>query len=140
MAGLCWVHSLRPWLRHRHPSHVPGGEVVLRRHCLPARAGPQLLQRLWRRPHRHEHGIQLREGGPLHPRRLGGGEQRCGRRPRWLRPDKVCRFHLRRPDARLQNGAPYTHLPKVNAPQPGGRHRHRLRSRAADLLPLLQGL
>ncbi|GER33418.1 Yellow stripe-like protein [Striga asiatica] len=101
---------LRPPLGRLHPRgprHVPPTPLALRPRGLRPGPGPRLLQRLLLGPHRHEHGKQLRQGGPLRSRRP--------RRPRRLRPRQVHRPRLCRPRPGPQDGPPHPRLPAGQA-------------------------
>ena len=124
----------------RHPDDVPAGAVVLRGGRVRAGARAGLLQLLRRRAHGHQHGLQLRPARALRPRGVGRARRRRRGRPRRLRAGQAAGAHLRRPHARLQDGAPDPDVAALHARRAGRRRRHRLRRHAAHLPPLLQGV
>ena len=103
--------SLRHNLHHRNSPNVPSAQMVLRHHSIHPRSLPRFLQRIWRRPYRHQHGLQLRKGCPLHPSRHQPQTRRPNCRPCRMRPNQIrclCRLHS---DAGFQDSPFDLHFP-----------------------------
>lgn len=140
MGSMHRLRILRPHFNHSCPSNVPSTEVVLRSGSLPSSTFSRLLQCLRCWLNRHEHGLQLRQGGPLHPLSDIRQKRRRGGRADRLRPHQVHGVHILGPHARFQDRTPDLHFPEDDACGTSNRDGDRLRGGSFIVFLVLQGI